>query len=54
MYFFINCSLPILEALGGTKSQMESLDGEETLTQLYSKALHDLGNQNKVFMFLLN
>merc|ERR1712123_232772 len=31
-----------LKALRGTKSQLEAVDGEESLTQLYSKALHDI------------
>ena len=33
----------ISEVLGATKTQVESENGEENLTQLYTKALHDLG-----------
>ena len=31
------------EALGATKTQIDSVNGEENLKQLYTKALHDLG-----------
>ena len=38
------------EALRGMKSQLEAVDGEENLTQLYSKALHDIGKYGLVYV----
>ena len=35
----------IAEALCATKTQVDSVNGEENLNQLYTKALHDLGKE---------
>ena len=41
---FINNVFP--EAIGATKPQVDSINGEETLTSLYTRALHDFGKAN--------
>ena len=46
VWFFSSTMFLIAEAIGATKPQVDSINGEETLTSLYTRALHDFGKAN--------